>query len=818
MRKITFYFSMALMALLIMPQSMLADECEFTPVIFPGQAEDRTAYEVNATVHVGEGEIPQRSKVGSLDYNSIQSTNPDVVWASGRGAYFVGTGKADLTYTESNREQDCSSNHVIHYTVEKGTPVAGFMVNGEPVSEYTAALTPGADGITTGEDGSISGSVWTPPCVVRYKYFKQESIRFVDQEVPQNQLNLQSSNPEVATIDENGQVVATNLGETTISFSWPGNDNWEGVAMSYLLRVKKPVAFHFTPNEVTDSVSNVVQRLPKIVLGDDITISRWESSNPEVATVDKSGNVTMLAVGTTQITAIFDETEEYAGKSAHYTLHVVKKDPKLAFESGYQDTYLNFPVQRLPLANPYKVPVTYVVEDPYVVELSEDGLLTPKKEGNVKIGAMFEGNDTFNEAFVDYTLHITKLGVTVLNTEITAKNADDILGNGGKVKWIGHQLHIKDWKVDVSGMSDEIKEGVIKSEKSVEIKVSGVCSIKGAKTCIESSSSVAIFSETTLDTLKLEATGTAIHGSYLKFSNVAIRAKGVPSAIVLDGDLSMGRAYLYAEGTQYAIRCMNFNIYNEEDKPLEGIGILTENVSFQVTSHGFVIGGKEKSEPAPIVEIGWKSVVVSDEEETLIDFAVEDPYGNENVFFSTNAENRYNKETGQLEISTSLTDEQVAAAMESVVPGSSVWVSFLPGSLTFDVPAGKGEILIECMTMPGYSLKVKLEGEAAIVVTQSDKLGWVKVAYDVVLPTHVVIYLHALIASPVPAHIAAQIKDEEPSAGAFIKALKIVPANAPTGIEEIIPTVEGTQKIMLNGQIFIIRDGKAFNATGAQVR
>ena len=808
-----------LFALSLFPAfAVFADECEFTPVIFPGQAEDRTAYEVNATVHVGEGEIPQRSKVGSLDYNSIQSTNPDVVWASGRGAYFVGTGKADLTYTENNREQDCSSNHVIHYTVEKGTPEAGFMVNDEPVSEYTAALTPGADGITTGEDGSISGSVWTPPCVVRYKYFKPESIRFVDQEVPQNQLNLQSSNPEIATIDENGQVVATNLGETTISFSWPGNDNWEGVAMSYLLRVKKPVAFYFTPNEVTDSVSNVVQRLPKIVLGDDITITRWESSNPEVATVDKSGNVTMLAVGTTQITAIFDETEEYAGKSAHYTLHVVKKDPQLAFEFDQQYTHLGFPAKILALDNRYNVPVTYLVEDESIVTLSEDGILTPKKVGSVKIGAMSEGNDTYLSGWTDYWLIITKLGITVLNTEITAENANDVLGNGGKVQWTGSQLLLNDWKVDVSGMSDEIKEGVIKSEKSVEIKVSGVCVISGAKTCINANSSVAIFGESTKDSLKLQSTEASILAQSLKFHKVAIRAIGVPSAFIVNSELSIGWAYVCAIGDEYAIRCTDFFLFNDEDKPLEAISILTKDVFFNSKYQGFVIGEGEKPSPAPIVEIGKKPVVVPDDEETVIEFSKEDPDGNENVFFSTSVSDTYNEKSGQLEISTSLTDEQVAEALESIIPGSSAWVSALPGSLTFDVPAGKGEILVECLTLPGYTLKVKIEGEEAISVTQTETFGWVKVTYDLAAPAHVVIYLHAVVSSPAPAHIAAQVREEDPSAGAFIKALKIVPANAPTGIEEIIPTVEGTQKIMLNGQIFIIRDGKVFNATGAQVR
>lgn len=796
--------------------AVFADECAFTPAAFPGQAEDRTEYEVSATFHVGEGGNA-RSNVGWFDINSIQSTDMNIVWASGRGAYFVGVGTADVTYTENNREQDCSSNHVIHYTVEKGIPESGFMWNGQDVSEFTAALIPGADGVTTGEDGTISGSILTPLCVVRYKYFNEGTIHWEDKDVSVNLLTFNSSNPEVAKIDEKGQVIATSLGETTISVEWPGNENWEGVSMSYLLRIKKPVAFYFEPNNVTDSVSNVVQRLPKVVMGEPV-FTHWESSNPEVATVDKNGNVTMLTPGTTQISVSCDETEEFVGYSARYTLNVVKKDPQLAFEFSQQYTHLGFPVKVLKLDNRYNVPVTYLVEDESIVTISNDGILTPKKEGSVKVGAMSEGNDTYLSGWTDYWLIITKLNVTVLNTEITAENADDVLGNGGKVKWTGSQLHIKDWKVDVSGMSDEIKEGVIKSDESLEIKVSGVCAISGAKTCINANSSVAIFGESTKDSLKLQSTEASILAQSLKFHKVAIRAIGVPSAFIVNSELSIGWAYVCAIGDEYAIRCTDFYLFNDEDKPLEAISILTKDVFFNSKYHGFVIGEGEKPSPAPIVEIGKKPVVVPDDEETVIEFSKEDPDGNENVFFSSSVNDTYNEESGQLEISTSLTDEQVAEALESIIPGSSAWVSALPGALTFDVPAGKGEILIECFTLPGYTLKVKIEGEEAISVTQTETFGWAKVTYDLAAPAHVVIYLHAVVSSPAPAHIAAQVREEDPSAGAFIKALKIVPANAPTAIEEIIPAADGTQKIMLNGQIFIIRDGKVFNATGAQVR
>ena len=54
MKKSTLW-SLALVALTLVSQGLRAQDCEFTPDLFPGQAADRTAHEVSATVHVGEG-------------------------------------------------------------------------------------------------------------------------------------------------------------------------------------------------------------------------------------------------------------------------------------------------------------------------------------------------------------------------------------------------------------------------------------------------------------------------------------------------------------------------------------------------------------------------------------------------------------------------------------------------------------------------------------------------------------------------------------------------------------------------------------------
>ncbi|GEM_PF-2183831 len=212
-------------------------------------------------------------------------------------------------------------------------------------------------------------------------------------------------------------------------------------------------------------------------------------------------------------------------------------------------------------------------------------------------------------------------------------------------------------------------------------------------------------------------------------------------------------------------------------------------------------------------------VPVPDDVETTIDFAQTNPDGSENVFFAANASNTYNAESGQLEITTSLTDEQVEDALGSTVPGSALWVNMLPGSLVFDVPEGEGDIMVECMTLPGYTIRVKMEGKAAISITQAS-LGWAKVHYNTTAPTHVVIYLHAENPASAPARIATAMSDDDPSVGAYIKTLKITPAGVitePTALGQV-QTGDNADKVLLNGQLYLLRDGKTYNALGQEVR
>ena len=207
--------------------------------------------------------------------------------------------------------------------------------------------------------------------------------------------------------------------------------------------------------------------------------------------------------------------------------------------------------------------------------------------------------------------------------------------------------------------------------------------------------------------------------------------------------------------------------------------------------------------------VGMGPTVVPDDKPTTITF---DEEGNDGTaLFNATANDFYNAEENRLEISTTLSDEQVAEALENLVPGSSAWVAALPGSITFDVPAGKGEIEIKCQTFPGYELKVKIDGKSVISVTQSS-LGKAKVSYNVEVDTHVVIYLHGGSGSA-PARIATNAQDGE-GAGAYVESITITPAQTATSIESL--KAEGkTQKFLMDGRLLIMtQDGKVYDVTG----
>ena len=511
-----------------------------------------------------------------------------------------------------------------------------------------------------------------------------------------------------------------------------------------------------------------------------------------------------------------------------------KLSPEMSFDETEVNAELGMPFTPPTFHNPHNVPINkWNSQNMNVAEVSEDGsVVTIKAVGDAYIFCESFETDTYYAQSVGYTIHVTTSGLTIGGVTVNSGNASDIFGNGtawydaprrtlylSGYTYTGQQIlteapaHVK-----AAGSGNNAAISYTNPE-TLTIMVLAPSDIRNAETAIYApNAAVVVMGNGRGGSLTLNATSVAVSTKAFKIHQCSLSASGAAAALALGQELGISRgSYLLASSNGVAIQCQSFNITTEVVEGYE-IAILTEGVYFQAPN-GFYGANKQF---AKVVEIGKKAVVVPNDEITTIDFTQTDPEGNESVIFSADVDNTFNEETGQLELSTSLTDEEVADALENLLPGSSAWVAALPGSIVFDIPAGQGTIKVQFMTFPGYTLRVLVEGTASVSISSAE-LGWSRVDYNVPTPVHVVIYLHAESGAGAPARIATTPNDVA-NAGAYVQAVMILPAEAPGAQEDTtaIDILEANQgengKILLNGQLYIIREGRVFNAAGAQVK
>jgi len=171
---------------------------------------------------------------------------------------------------------------------------------------------------------------------------------------------------------------------------------------------------------------------------DDLTVT-YSSSNTDVAEVDaESGEVTIMAEGSTVITATFAGDETYNSGSATYTLNVTdsREASELIFEDDSYEAEVggSFDAPEL-LTDPEGIAVTYSSSNESVAIVNaETGAVTIVAKGTTTITATFAGNSEYKPGSASYTLTVT--AGTVYKNFALVTNANTLKA-GNNIMFVG---------------------------------------------------------------------------------------------------------------------------------------------------------------------------------------------------------------------------------------------------------------------------------------------------------------------------------------------------------------------------------------------
>ncbi len=225
-----------------------------------------------------------------------------------------------------------------------------------------------------------------------------------------------SSDETVAKADENGTVTVIADGSVTISAESAETDYFEAGSASYTLHITKTsdgISWSAGSATVTIGASN--NSFPTLNNPGRQEIS-YSSTNTDVATIDSSGAITLVAAGETTITAQSaaksTETVDYQAATVSYTLTVQEEGSNLvsaglAWPATAYTATMGSSFTSPTLTNPYGLSVSYASSNPEVATISSTGTVTLVGAGSTTITATSAATDTYLSGSAYYTLTVS---------------------------------------------------------------------------------------------------------------------------------------------------------------------------------------------------------------------------------------------------------------------------------------------------------------------------------------------------------------------------------------------------------------------------
>ena len=324
-----------------------------------------------------------------------------------------GTEHVTYQYKEKNQADDAYSSRVPvnagEYTVKatfaateeygEATATADFTI-----AKATAGLSMGADLSKTYGDASFHvAAVHEGDGAVKYE----------------------SSNQNILTIDESGNVTLHHAGTATITATLSESTNYLGAQTSIQVTVgKKQGSFTVSQNEYQVTYGGADFSIAPQSKDGDGTVE-YSSSNTEVVTVDSDGKVHIVGAGNAIITMRMTDGMDYVGTEKQVTIRVAKAD---GTGSVSLPGWIYGQSPKTPVAESVTNGVTGVTYQ-YKEKDAADDLYTaqiPSNAGNYTVKAVFAATGNYNavEAVADFTISKAAAELTL------GENIQKIYGDG----------------------------------------------------------------------------------------------------------------------------------------------------------------------------------------------------------------------------------------------------------------------------------------------------------------------------------------------------------------------------------------------------
>ena len=225
-------------------------------------------------------------------------------------------------------------------------------------------------------------------------------------------LSYSSSTPSVATVNATtGVVTLVAVGNTTITASFAGNDNYNAATDSYTISVSKAdaveVELSFASDKVTATYGDGTATPPALNNPRQLPLT-WSSSQENVATIGANNSIKIVGAGQTVISAAFAGNDDYQAKVASFTLIVNKAKVTVEFDTDAETATIGEPfVSPKAKTTPSGLQLVYSSTDKYIAKVDgSTGEVTLRSAGTVKITASFHGSDNYESASAYYELTV----------------------------------------------------------------------------------------------------------------------------------------------------------------------------------------------------------------------------------------------------------------------------------------------------------------------------------------------------------------------------------------------------------------------------